>query len=384
MFLDYAFPTRVIMQEDALANHSELLGQFGDHAMLVIDGVMADDHPAKQEVLFSLEFNHIKRTLFLNTRKTAPTISIIEAGAGLARESKVDFIVAVGCDATLEIGKAIALLANQDIDSASLLNHDIEHPLPVVCVPTEPANGTDVTPEIHVAQHGLDRLTLIRNPLCAPVLTFMDPRYSAHLKRPTIVSNYLLTLGRAIEAIISDKATPISDAMAIAALGTLSEMAGPILNLEDEATDELREHLMLAAHQAGLATTLSESNILEALASPLPYVSNLTLGTAYALVIPPVIAILHDRAPLISDVILQSLYFSRLESLEDFLWAVIGEITPIDTYDLERCANAAADNPLIKNGVISLEFKDLASCYAHLLADTEDEDEYVDDEDEFE
>ena len=372
MLLDYEFPTHVIMQKDAIAEHSHLLADFGSHAMLVIDGVMADDHPARQEVLYSLEYNNIKRTIFLNTRKKTPSISMLEAGAALARESRVDFVVAVGCDATLETGKAIALLANQDISSATLLNNDIADPLPVVCVPTEPGSGTEVTPEIHVAQHGLDRVTLVRNPLAAPLLTFLDADYTMHMENSTIVSNYILTLGRAIEAIISEKANPISDAMAIAALGTVSELAGPILNLEDdEATFELHERLMLASHQAGVAITLSDNNILEALASPLTHVSNFQLGEAYGLIIPPMVAILGDRAPLISDVILQSLYFSRLESLEDFLWAIIGEITPIDTTELERCANAAANNPLIKNGVISLEFKDIASCYAHLLVDEE-------------
>ncbi len=376
MFLDYEFPTRVIMQEDALAAHSELLAELGSHAMLVMDGVMADDHPARQEVLFSLEFNHIKRTIFLHTRKIAPSISSLEAGAALARESQVDFVIAVGCDATLEAGKAIALLAAQDISSATLLNNDIERPLPVVCIPTEPGSGTEVTPEIHVAQHGLDRLTLVRNPLCAPTLTFLDPRYTLHMENKIIVSNYIKTLGRAIEAIVSEKANPISDAMAIAALGTVSDLASPMLNLEDnDASLEMHNQLMLAAHQAGLAVALSGANILEALASPLTYVRKIHLGQAYGLIIPPLVSFLMDRAPLVSDVILQSLTFSRLESLEDFLWALIEAIVPIDAEALERCANAAADNPLIKDGVISLEFKDLTLCYAHLLAEDEDDDD---------
>lgn len=370
MLLDYEFPTRVIMQEDALAAHSELLKEFGSHAMLVMDGVMADDHPAKQEILFSLDFNNIKRTIFLHTRKVAPSISNLEAGAALARESQVDFVIAVGCDATLEAGKAIAVLAAQDPFSATLLSNDIEAPLPVVCIPTEPGSGTEVTPEIHVAQHGLDRLTLVRNPLCAPTLTFLDPRYTLHMDNTIVVSNYIKTLGRAIEAIVSEKANPISDAMAIAALGTVSDLAGPMLNLEDNAvTLEQHSQLMLAAHEAGLAIAVSGANILEALASPLTYVRKIHLGQAYGLIIPPLVSFLMDRAPLVSDVILQSLYFSRLESLEDFLWTLIDAIVPIDSETLERCANAAADNPLIKDGAISLEFKDLTSCYAHLLAD---------------
>ena len=58
-----------------------------------------------------------------------------------------------------------------------------------------------------------------------------------------------------------------------------------------------------------------------------------------------------------------------LEALEDFLWALIGAITPLSPEALERAANAAADNPLIRQGVLGFDFKEICSCYAHLLAE---------------
>lgn len=369
LLLDYEFPTHVILQKDGLAEHSELITALGSHAMLVIDASMPDDHPAKQEVLFCLDFNNIHRTIYMHTRKVAPGIANLEAGAALARESKVDFVIAVGCDATLEAGKGIALLAAQDIDEATLFNTKIPHPLPIVCIPTEPGSGTEVTPEIHVAQSGLDRLTLVRNPLAAPKLTFLDPSYTLTMTREVVISNYIKSLGRAVEAITSEKANPISDAIAVAALGTVSELAHSLSDPAAEITYDIHERLMLAANQAGLAISASGANLLEALASPLTYVTNVHLGQAYGLILPPLLSYLIDRTPLVSEVIMQSLYFDNLEDLEDFLWDLIGEIVPITAEDLERCANAATANPLIKNGILSLEFKEVASCYAHLLAE---------------
>ncbi|MDO4280008.1 MAG: iron-containing alcohol dehydrogenase [Peptococcaceae bacterium] len=370
MLLDYEFPTHVIMKKDALADNADRIAALGGHALVVIDAGMDDAHPAKQETLFCLEYKGLRRTLYLHTRKIAPTIANLEAGAALAREVGADFVIAVGCDATLEAGKAIALLAAQDIKEATLYAQDIT-PLPVVCIPTSPGSGTEATPEIHVAQQGLERLTLVRNPLAAPQLAILDPAYVQFMDDATVVNNYIKSLGRAVEAITSEAANSISDAIAIAALGTISDLAGTVLNADKGFTLEDREQFMLASHQAGLAIALSGANMLEALASPLTYASHLRLGQAYGLIIPPVVAMLMERAPLVSDVILQSLYFSRLESLEDFLWALIGEIEPIPAHRLEISANAASSNPLIKAGVLSLDFKDIASCYAHLVAEDE-------------
>lgn len=369
MLLDYELPTHVILQKDALAEHAQLIAAMGQHAMLVMDAGLDDAHPAKQKILFCLDFNDIERTIYLHTRKVAPGIANLEAGAALARESQVDFVIAVGCDATLEAGKGIALLAAQSIDNATLLQTDIARPLPIVCIPTEPGSGTEVTPEIHVAQSGLDRLTLVRNPLASPKLSLLDPRYTLHMPRDIVVSNYIKSLGRAVEAVTSEKANPISDAIAIAALGTASELADKLNDPETDIDEDIHEQLMLAANQAGLAIAASGANLMEALASPLTYVSPVHLGQAYGLILPPVLSYLIERAPLVSDVIMQSLYVNTLEDLEDCLWNLIGEITPITPDDLERCANAAAANPLIKNGVLSLEFKEIASCYAHLLAE---------------
>ena len=369
MLLNYEFPTHVIFQKDALAEHAEAVTALGHHALVVMDAALADDHPARQEVLFLLEWAGMRRTIFRHTRKTAPGIAALEAGAALARESAVDMVIAVGCDATLETGKAIALLAAQDIREATLLSEKITDPLPVVAIPTEPASGTETTPEIHVAQHGLDRLTLVRNPLASPKLALLDPRYTLDMPQSIVISNYIKSMGRAIEAVTAENATPISDALAIAAMGGASALAQRMADPDTVFDEEMHEQLMVISHEAGLAISLTSANILEALASPLTYQMPVHLGQAYGLIIPPVLSYLIERTPLVADVIMKSLNFSSLEALEDFLWALIGAITPLSPEALERAANAAASNPLIRQGVLGFDFKEICSCYAHLLAE---------------
>ena len=115
MQMSYELRTRVIFEQDALAENATLITSLGSSALVVLDAHLEDTHPAIQETLFCLEYNGIHRTLYHHTRRTAPNIANLEAGAALARETSVDFIVAIGGISTLETAKAIALLAAQDL-----------------------------------------------------------------------------------------------------------------------------------------------------------------------------------------------------------------------------------------------------------------------------
>lgn len=371
MQMSYELRTRVIFEQDALAENATLITSLGSSALVVLDAHLEDTHPAIQETLFCLEYNGIHRTLYHHTRRTAPNIANLEAGAALARETSVDFIVAIGGISTLETAKAIALLAAQDIDEATLLVSTIERAIPVICIPTMPGGGTEVTDEVHIAQTGLDHLTLVRNRLLLPYLALIDPRYMANLSEENVIECYLHTLGRAVEALASEKANPISDCLGVAALGGMSDLFDSLTATDKSMSLWHDEHLLLAANQTGLAIAMVGANTLEALATPLTYVKEMSLGKAYGLMIPPFIAFLLDRHKVVGDVVLQSLYLPNLDALQEFLWDILGEIEPLSQAEYEQVINAAQNTPGLKNSVLSLDYKDIASCYAHLVADTD-------------
>lgn len=371
MQMSYELRTRVIFEQDALAENATLITSLGSSALVVLDAHLEDTHPAIQETLFCLEYNGIHRTLYHHTRRTAPNIANLEAGAALARETSVDFIVAIGGISTLETAKAIALLAAQDIDEATLLVSTIERAIPVICIPTMPGGGTEVTDEVHIAQTGLDHLTLVRNRLLLPYLALIDPRYMANLSEENVIECYLHTLGRAVEALASEKANPISDCLGVAALGGMSDLFDSLTATDKSMSLWHDEHLLLAANQTGLAIAMVGANTLEALATPLTYVKEMSLGKAYGLMIPPFIAFLLDRHKVVGDVVLQSLYLPNLDALQEFLWDILGEVEPLSQAEYEQVINAAQNTPGLKNSVLSLDYKDIASCYAHLVADTD-------------
>ncbi len=371
MQMSYELRTRVIFEQDALAENATLITSLGSSALVVLDAHLEDTHPAIQETLFCLEYNGIHRTLYHHTRRTAPNIANLEAGAALARETSVDFIVAIGGISTLETAKAIALLAAQNIDEATLLVSTIERAIPVICIPTMPGGGTEVTDEVHIAQTGLDHLTLVRNRLLLPYLALIDPRYMANLSEEKVIECYLHTLGRAVEALASEKANPISDCLGVAALGGMSDLFDSLTATDKSMSLWHDEHLLLAANQTGLAIAMVGANTLEALATPLTYVKEMSLGKAYGLMIPPFIAFLLDRHKVVGDVVLQSLYLPNLDALQEFLWDILGEVEPLSQAEYEQVINAAQNTPGLKNSVLSLDYKDIASCYAHLVADTD-------------
>ena len=378
MQLEYEIPTRVLLGKDVLAENAALVTGLGSGALVVIDGEIERSHPALEEVLYCLELNGVSRTLFHQTKKDAPGISGLEAGAALAREASVDFVIAVGSNATLEAGKAIALLCAQPIDSATLLVRAVPRRIPVVCVPVTFGGGSEVTPVVHVAQTGIDHFTRVSNRLLAPHLALLDARYAESMTREEIRDSYLITLGRTIDAIASEKANPISDAIAIATLGSISDLVSIMREENHEFTTQDLERLMLASNQSGLAQSLAGGSALEALASPLTYVSDLTSGQAFGLMIPPFVAWLESRSPIVGDVIIDSLYMKTLDVLEEFLWDVVGPVTPLSSEDIERAADSAGSTPGIKSSVLSLDPQDISSCYAHLQADEEEEKEASD------
>jgi alcohol dehydrogenase class IV len=372
MKLEYEIPTRVFLGKDVLAENADLVTGLGSGALVVMDGSMDRSHTALEEVLYCLEAGGVSRTIYHQTNENAPGIAGLEAGAALAREAAVDFIIAVGSNATLEAAKAIALLCPQPIDTATLLVHAVPHKVPVVCVPTVFGGGSEVTPIVHVAQTGIDHLTRVSNRLLAPHMALLDANYCTGMSLRQIHDSILLTLATTIDAIASEKANSISDAVAIAALGTISDLTAILRDDKHEFTPHELEQLLLVSNQSGLAAALAGGSALEALASPLSYVSDLTAGQAFGLMIPPFVAWLKSRAPLVGDVILDSLYMSSMEALEEFLWDVVGPVSPLTSADIERAADSAASTPGIKTSVLSLDPAEIASCYDHLLADETD------------
>lgn len=362
MDIDFHMPTHIIMESEALANRAPLLEAFGTQALLVAGKHSAQESGALEEVSSFLQDSGIRRVLF-NPIQGTPTVEQLEAGAALGREAGVDFVIAVGGGAVLDAGKAIALLCASEIGEGTLMPVPHQQSLPLVCIPTTASIGTEVTASILIqTQDQPDALRQIVNPALFPTLALLDARYTLDINNTMSLHMCLETLGRAVDALISENSNPMTDALVISALGMMMDYPEK-LNGEETLTLWEREDCMLAANQVGIASATG-GNVLEALAVPLSLVRAYPLGVAYGLVLIQILPLLEEQAKFVFRILLNATGLESLEALTRFLTGLLPKVEPLNIVEYERVSNSAVSNLVIQSGILKMDEDSIGHVYA--------------------
>ncbi|WP_141694398.1 iron-containing alcohol dehydrogenase, partial [Desulfosporosinus sp. BG] len=184
----YYMPTRVIIGDDCIIKNSELFIPLGKKALIVTGAQSAKSNGSEKDVRTALESVGINYLVFDKVMSN-PTISCVYEGASLAKEKGVDFIIAIGGGSPMDAGKAIALLAVQDIEEESLFSGNYEKTvLPMAFVPTTAGTGSEVTQYSILTNDKAQTKTSIASDLLFPTVTFLDAKYTEHLAVTTTIN----------------------------------------------------------------------------------------------------------------------------------------------------------------------------------------------------
>jgi alcohol dehydrogenase class IV len=148
-----------------------------------------------------------------------PTTQMVIDAARQGLESGIDVVIGVGGGSALDAGKAIAaMLTNPGdlLDYLEVIGHGrpIERvPAPFLAVPTTAGTGAEVTRNAVLAspQHRLK--VSLRSPLLLPRLAIVDPNLTHDLPPHVTAATGLDTLTQLIEAFVSCRANPMTDAL---------------------------------------------------------------------------------------------------------------------------------------------------------------------------
>ncbi|WP_367378677.1 iron-containing alcohol dehydrogenase [Enterococcus gilvus] len=142
----YYSPTKVIFGRGQFACLGENARRFGERALLVeIEG------PLKELCVFQQAIDSMAAegmTVFELGGVTAnPHLTVVDEGIKLAKEKKVDVIVAVGGGSSIDTAKAISLGAATDMDIWEYFNgsQQAAEKKPVVAVSTIAASGSEMS-----------------------------------------------------------------------------------------------------------------------------------------------------------------------------------------------------------------------------------------------
>lgn len=198
-----------------------------------------------------------------------PSTATLDAAAPAARaavKSGGCVVVALGGGSVLDSAKGIALLATNAMTAGDLTDRTrtVLPGLPVVAVPTTAGTGAETNGFGVIEDERACRKVYIGHRSVRPCASVLDPGLTVGLPAGPTAATGMDALVHGIESLASRRANPVSVAYASEAVRLVS--ASLAAAVADGSDLEARSSLLMGAHLAGLALSISGLGVVHGLA----------------------------------------------------------------------------------------------------------------------
>jgi alcohol dehydrogenase class IV len=369
MNYQYYMPTRVIIGEDCILNHSDVFKALGKRAMLVTGARSAKLNGSAKDIMAALEAVGITYIVFDKVMSN-PTVDCVYEGAALAKSNDVDFIIAIGGGSPMDAGKAIALLAAQDVEPSALFSGKYDNKvLPIVAVPTTAGTGSEVTQYSILTNDAMQTKTSIASNYIFPAIAFLDSRYMAALSFETLVNTAVDALSHAVEGMLSVRSSFISDALAAESIryiiGTLQEIAE--MGVEVRTTPAMRDKLLYASFMAGIVIAQTGTTVVHAMGYALTYFKNVDHGKANGLLMGSYLKLVLKQNSELGAKVLGAMGFESVEAMDALILPLLGEGTGLSEDEVEHYTQKVLKTSNVLNCIVKPGKDDVVSMYQQSL-----------------
>lgn len=250
----------------------KLIGRYARNlgagkALLVSDaGVLKTD--LAEEAVRSLRDEGISVVEFSGVSPNPRDYEVM-AGTEVFRSSACDFIVAVGGGSVIDAAKGIGIVASNGGHILDYIGVDrVPVPMPpLACIPTTCGSSADVS-QFAIVTDSRERVKIaIVSKAVVPDVSLVDPCTLATLDARTTACTAMDAMVHAIEAAVSNAASPLTDLHAFEALRLLhTHLVAAVRDANDLVA---RGGVMLASLEAGLAFSNASLGCVHALAHSL-------------------------------------------------------------------------------------------------------------------
>ena len=283
----------------SVAQLPEVVASLGKKKVFIVTdpGVAAAGVLAKVEAILSSA--GIESVSYTDI-KPNPTTTLIDAAAKVGVTAGADCIVALGGGSSLDSSKGIALVVANPTFSSAKFDYSItpDRPaVPIIAIPTTSGTGSE-TNNWGVIDDPIRQCKFyVGDASTTPVAAILDPELTLGLPPRPTAGTGIDALTHAIESLTSKGSTPVSAAYAHQAVKLISR-ALPIA-VKDGANVDARGDMLMGAHLAGLALTLSGLGLVHGIAHSVSAHVGAAHGEALATVLPEVMQF-NSRA--VSDI----------------------------------------------------------------------------------
>ena len=247
-------------------------------AALVDAGLSRNEHA--QELISRLE-TAVPGLIVLENEVAEPDYDYLDEFRNRV-PADLDLLVAMGGGSTLDLAKAVSVLATNPGPAISYRGFDlIEKPgIPLVALPTTAGTGSEVTPNAVFTDRREQRKLGINTSRYLPRLALLDPRMTVSCPRAVTVSAGMDALVHSVESYVAQAANPLTRIYSREAF----ELVMRHLPVAAEQPEDLeaRSGMQLAALIAGAALMNSGAGPAGALSYPLGAIYGVPHGLAGA------------------------------------------------------------------------------------------------------
>lgn len=285
---NFKIPQNIIFGMGSLAQLPELLIESGsNHVFLISDGGLA-----KLEVVEKIESiiqnSGITCTTYLGVLPN-PTVSIVDEATALYTQCGATSIVALGGGSSMDVAKAVGVLANYGGSITQYEgNFKVPGPIvPMIAIPTTAGTGSEVTASAVITDESRNYKLSVFSYELLPRYALLDPALIMTAPASIAASCGVDALIHAMEAYISTKATPFSDAMAEKAMELIgANLRRFVANRQDE---DAACAMMLGCNFAGIAFAWARLGNVHAMSHPVSGYFHVAHGVANSILLPTVL-----------------------------------------------------------------------------------------------
>jgi alcohol dehydrogenase class IV len=217
-----------------------------------------------------------------------PTDTVIEAGVGELNKGDFDCLIGFGGGSPIDTAKAMAILA-----AGGGKMRDYKAPfaadrgaLPVIAIPTTAGTGSECTRFTVITDTERDEKMLIAGLGALHLAALVDYELTYSVPPRTTADTGVDSLTHALEAYVSRRANPISDALALSAMSLI----GPNIRTAyaEPRNAAAREAMMLGATEAGLAFSNSSVALVHGMSRPIGAHFHVPHGLSNAMLLPAI------------------------------------------------------------------------------------------------
>jgi alcohol dehydrogenase len=285
-----------VFGEGALCMAGQYARNFGASRVLVVSDCGVCDAGWTGKVIESLEEEGLSYSIFTGVTSN-PKAEEVMQGARFYKKEECDVIVAVGGGSPMDCAKGIGVVSANGKNILDYVGVD-RIPLPgppLICVPTTGGTSADISQFSIITDRKKRFKTAIVSKTLVPDTSLIDPETTMTMPPELTANTGVDALAHGIEAYVSNASSPVTDLLALNAVGLIFNNLICVKNNPDNLN--YRGKIMLGSLEAGLAFSNASLGLAHAMSHSLGGFTDGPHGECEAILLPYAIDFNYDAVP---------------------------------------------------------------------------------------